>query len=442
MVRHPLSGRALAALGLAGTLLAGAAGLSACSSSGSSSGTPGSTSGTSGTSSGTSGPGTSSGSSSSGPIVIGGIDAAFNFPGTADGFQARIARFNAAGGIDGRKIQFVGVTDDQDSPSSELTDLQKLVQSDHVFAVAPMVDDVLSGAATTFLAQNNVPAVGYGVTQSWCNSQWMISVIGCNESPDGWETTALVKEVIQAAGIPASQIRVAIEGYDNAAAVQVSKTLGEVWQSLGTKIVLNEEQVPVTGAQSQAPFVQAIMASKPNIVFELLGSSPSIALAAALKQGGYSGIIYNGAAYEPAALKSQPSVAAALQGVLVTAPLPTEYDGTPAVTQELSDLKSIADAPDIELGTDVGYWSADLLIQLLEATKARGAALTPQNLVQTVQAGVTVKPAMAGGNGPLTWPLYADRPQACAALVRGAGTTYDLVEKFTCYNDIKVAASP
>jgi ABC-type branched-subunit amino acid transport system substrate-binding protein len=411
-------------LGLAATLLVGGAGLSACSSSGSSSGTSGS--------------GTSSGSGSSGPIVVGGLDASFNFPGTADGFQARIARFNAAGGIDGRKIQFVGVTDDQDSPSSELTDLQKLVQSDHVFAVAPLADDVVSGAVTTFLAQNKVAAIGYGDTQSWCNSQWMISLIGCNESPDGWETTALMKEVTQASGIPANQIRVAIEGYDNAAAVQVAKTLGEVWQRLGAKIVLNQEQVPVTGAQSQAPFVQAIMASKPNIVFELLGSSPSIALAAALKQGGYSGIIYNGASYEPSALKSQPSVASALKGVLVTTPLPTQYDGTPAVTQELSDLKSIGAAPDIELGTDISYWSADLLIQLLEATKARGAALTPQNVVQTIQAGITVKPAMAGGNGPLAWPMYADRPQPCAALVRGAGTTYDLIEKFTCYDNIKV----
>ena len=97
---------------------------------------------------------------SSAPIVVGGVDASFNFPGTEAGFQARVARFNKAGGIDGRKISFLGVTDDQDSASSELAAVQKLVQNNHVFAIAPFADDVLGGATTTFLAQNNPPMIG------------------------------------------------------------------------------------------------------------------------------------------------------------------------------------------------------------------------------------------------------------------------------------------
>ena len=74
----------------------------------------------------------------------------------------------------------------------------------------------------------------------------------------------------------------------------------------------------------------------------------------------------------------------------------------PAVKQELKDLKSIGAAPDIEIGTDIGYWSAQTFIQLLEATKARGAAITPADLAATVSKGITLKPALAGGDGPLT----------------------------------------
>jgi branched-chain amino acid transport system substrate-binding protein len=380
-------------------------------------------------------------STSSGPIVVGGVDAGFNFPGTATGFQAGIYRFNKAGGIDGRKIKFIGVQDDQDTPATETTDVQQLVESDHVFAVTPFADDVASTELTTFLGQNQTPVLGYGVEQAFCKSKWAISIIGCQQSFQGWETTASIRQIIQASKKPASQLKVAMEGYDSAPAVTVSQTLGEVWSKLGAKVVINQNNVPLTGAQSQAPFVQAILATDPNIVFEVTGSAAGIALAAALHAAGYHGIIYNGATYEPSAVKSQPSVASALTGVYTTNLLPTEYDGTPAVKQELKDLKSIGAAPDIEIGTAIGYWSAQTFIQLLQATKARGVAVTPANLAATVAKGITVKSTLAGGDGPLTWPTLSDQPEPCTSTVVGAGPTYKLFQKFTCYPNMKVATS-
>ena len=383
----------------------------------------------------------SASASTSGPIVVGGVDAGCNFPGTATGCEAGIYRFNKAGGIDGRKIKFDGVLDDQDSPASESTDVQQLVESDHVFAVTPFADDVASTQLTSFLGQNKTPVVGYGVEQAFCESKWAISVVGCQQSFQGWETTASIKQIIQASKLPAKKLKVAMEGYDSAPAVTVSQTLGEVWTTLGAKVVINQNNIPITGASSYAPFVQALLATNPNIVFEVTGSAAGVALAAALHAAGYHGIIYNGATYEPAALASEPSVASALKGVYTTNLLPTEYDGTPAVKQELKDLKSIGAAPDVEIGTAVGYWSAQLFIQLLQATKARGAALTPANLAETVAKGITIKPTLAGGNGPLTWPFLSDEPEPCNSTVFGAGTTYKLFQKFTCYNDIKVATS-
>jgi branched-chain amino acid transport system substrate-binding protein len=382
-----------------------------------------------------------SASEASGPIVVGGVDAGFNFPGTATGFQAGIYRFNKAGGIDGRKIKFLGVQDDQDTPASETTDVQQLVQSDHVFAVTPFADDVASTQLTSFLGQNQTPVIGYGVEQAFCENKWAISIIGCQQSFQGWETTASIKQITQASKKPASELKVAMEGYDSAPAVTVSQTLGEVWTKEGAKVVLNQNNVPLAGGESQAPFVQAILATDPNIVFEVTGSAAGIALAAALHAAGYKGIIYNGATYEPSAVASEPSVASALTGVYTTNLLPTEYDGTPAVKQELKDLKSIGAAPDIEIGTDIGYWSAQTFISLLEATKARGAAVTPADLAATVTKGITVKPALAGGDGPLTWPTLSDQPEPCTSTVVGAGTTYKLFQKFTCYPNEKVATS-
>jgi ABC-type branched-subunit amino acid transport system substrate-binding protein len=378
-------------------------------------------------------------SSSSGPIVVGGIDAGFNYPGTEIGFQARIARFNKAGGLGGRKIKFLGVSDDQDGPSAALADIQQLTESDHVFAIAPYADDVFSDTDLNVLSQTGTPVIGYGVTQTWCNSKWTISIIGCQQSTVGWEGTSSVQQIINASKMPASKLRVAMDGYNVNAAVQVTKTLGEVWTKLGAKVVLAANDLPLAGTSNYAPYVQKVLASNPNIVFTVTGGAVAVAYAAALKQAGYTGIVYNGSSYEPSALKTQPSVAAALKGVYVTNLMPTQYDGTPAVKQELRDQAAIGAPADIEIGTAVGYWSADLFIQLLQATKNRGVPVTPANFVATVAKGVTITPQLAGGNGPLSWPLLLNKPHPCTATVQGAGTTYRLFQKYTCYKVIKVA---
>lgn len=379
-------------------------------------------------------------SGSSGPIVVGGVDAGFNFPGTAQGFEARIARFNKAGGIDGRKIQFLGVTDDQDSPSTELSDIQSLVQDKHVFAVTPVADDVFSSTESTFLQQSKTPAIGDGTATGFCNADWAISINGCQESTAGYESSAQAHQIILAAKKPAKDLRIAMEGYDISSAQIVSKALGEVWQKLGAKVVLNDNNVPLTGTTSYAPYVQAILATHPNVVYEVTGSAAAIALSAALKAAGYDGIIYNGSTYVPSELKTQSSVAQALDGVYSNVLGPSGYDNSPAVKQELKDLKAIGAGSDVEVGTVAGYWSADMLIQLLQATKARGAALTPANVDQTAVQGFTLKPALSGGNGPVTYPAGFNRPMPCTSTVQAQGKTYKLTQKFTCYKDFKVQA--
>ena len=93
------------------------------------------------------------------------------------------------------------------------------------------------------------------------------------------------------------------------------------------------------------------------------------------------------------------------------------------------------------MGTAVGDSRDQLFIQLLQATKARGVAVTPANLAATVAKGITVKPTLSGGNGPLSWPTLSDQPQPCTSTVEGAGPTYNLFQKFTCYPNMKVATS-
>ena len=79
------------------------------------------------------------------PIIVGGDGDLAIAAGVAQGFEAGIVRFNKSGGLDGRKIEFLGVLDDGFSGQTNLTNAQKLVENDHVMAVAPMISEVTAG---------------------------------------------------------------------------------------------------------------------------------------------------------------------------------------------------------------------------------------------------------------------------------------------------------
>jgi Periplasmic binding protein len=136
--------------------------------------------------------GTATGQASGNAIVVGGLQDG-NFAGMDTGFKARIARFNAQGGIDGRKIQFVGVLNDADSLSADLSNAQTLVLKDHVFAVAPIADEVLNPASVQLFTQYSTPYIGWGLSPAWCNNNWGFPLAGCESTADYQNTSAFVQ---------------------------------------------------------------------------------------------------------------------------------------------------------------------------------------------------------------------------------------------------------
>ncbi|MGI3229114.1 ABC transporter substrate-binding protein [Streptomyces sp. GTA36] len=76
------------------------------------------------------------------------------------GAKARFDRANAEGGVNGRKIDYLGAEDDGQDPAKNLTAARKLVQQDKVFAIAPMSSTTFSGA--DFLQKQKVPTFGWG----------------------------------------------------------------------------------------------------------------------------------------------------------------------------------------------------------------------------------------------------------------------------------------
>lgn len=185
-------------------------------------------------------------------------------------------------------------------------------------------------------------------------------------------------------------------------------------------------------------YVSALVASHPNLVNLGAAFAQTVAIKAALRAAGFTGGTMDSYLYVPGLLASQPSVASAAQGEYVYVQFPPQEEQSPAVKQLSKDLVAIGQSATISEGDAIGYWSADVLIQMLQATAKAGNPLTGAGLERTVNAGFTYKGTLAGGIGSATFPHAEGYPVPCAALMQVNGTAYKVAVPFACYKDIKV----
>ena len=351
--------------------------------------------------------GTAAAATSNGPIVVGGDGDLAISAGVAQGFEAGIYRFNKAGGLDGRKIEFTGFLDDGFNPATNLSNAQELVQSKHVTAVVPFLSEVATGSTGSFLAENKTPFIGWSVNAAFEKEYpgWTVNV----DTPGG--------------------------SISNAALAGVAKYAG-------MKVVYQQAPVPAAGTTSYAPYASSLISSGANIVYEVLASAGATGLAAQLKADNYKGIIINGVTYFPGQLASQPNEESALNGVYVEDEFPADENDTPAVQQAEKDLKAVGQPPDLTSGVAVGYWSVIVFEQMLKATlKAEGdnpAKVTGATIDQTVTSGFTYTDPITGGIGSETFPAAESIPTGCGTLVKTTGATFKQVAPYQCLGAVNV----
>jgi ABC-type branched-subunit amino acid transport system substrate-binding protein len=388
--------------------------------------------------------GTAGAATSTTPIVVGGDGDLAISAGVAQGFEAGIYRFNKAGGLDGRKIEFTGFLDDAFSPATNLSNAQELVQSKHVLAVVPFSSQVATGSTGSFLATNRVPFIGWSVNAAFeVEPKWGLGINGNQGNPQV-QGLAGMEQALAATGNTKtpSKAKIAFIGVDTPGGSIANSALAGVAKYTGMNVVYQQAPVPAAGTTSYAPYASAIMSSGANIVYEVLASAGSIGLAAQLKADGYKGIIINGVTYLPGQLNSQPNEVAALNGVYVEDEFPADENNTPAVQQAEKDLKTVGAAPDLTSGTAVGYWSAIVFEQMLKATLKAEAGnpdkVTGATLEKTVTSGFTYTDPIAGGIGSETFPAAETIPTGCGTLVKTTGTTFKQIAPYQCLGAVNV----
>jgi len=368
-------------------------------------------------------------------IVVGGVAQLQFYDGVDVGAEARFERANREGGVHGRPIDFIGVEDDNADPQRNTTLVRELVQRDGVFAVVPVTSDTFPAASSDFLADQGVPYVGWGVNPGFCGAEWGYAFTGCLLNPDV-VNSSLVDPVLAAAGDDPGELRVAIQSGDNPQGHAGNDLYEAIIADRGAEVVYKASDLPpVDAPTSYAPWVQAILAAQPDIVYLSTNFPNEVGLAGALKAGGYEGITVGFTTYAPGLLQDQPNVAAAIEGHHINVQLPPQESESDAITQMQEDLEAIGASTDATFGVSQGYWQADLFIQILEAA---GPDATAEDIHDLMNDGFEYESALDGGLGPLSFPENLDVSAPCAALVQVVDGRYEVREPFSCYENLRV----
>jgi ABC-type branched-subunit amino acid transport system substrate-binding protein len=370
-------------------------------------------------------------------IRIGGVYDSSTFAGTPTGFMARVDRANRTHELGKYKIDVVGIEDDQTSSTTDLTDVQNLVERDNLFALGPVVTTGFAAASASVAVTHQVEYFGAGFVSAFCApNTWGVSMTGCiygGKYTSGENVLGLAK----ALGKPASQLTFAVAGLDIPEGVQSDSALVDAIKHYGGKVVFNQADVPLSGG-NYAAIVNQIEATKPDVVWANLGAQ-AIGFEAAAKASGYTGAITDAVLYAPGILKIA-SVASAINGTYKTTSTPL-FDGpSPWAKQLLKDyVSSGSSASAITFGGLYGYLTADLMIAVLKNAIAKNQ-LSGSGIHSLMTKGFTYTSPNAGSY-TYKYPFMFNAPYNCGAVVKVVGPAYQVAAPFTCYTTYLHAGS-
>jgi ABC-type branched-subunit amino acid transport system substrate-binding protein len=361
--------------------------------------------------------------------------------GYAEGLAAKFNAVNKAGGVNGRMINLLPCHDDASTAQTNVQQVQQVVSQNNAFAVFSASQAILPGS-TDFLNTNQVPFYGWGFLPGFCGTRWGFGFDGCLEGNAATKQQVehaaiqgnLADAIIKASGLKPSDVRLAVQSENTAAGKVGATQYTVIFKDRGAQIVYNENNFPTTPGTDVTPYVQAILASKPNIVeistpFEDVGR-----LAQGLKAAGYTGISFDFTNYIPGVLQSSAQLAQALQGEYVNTQFVPQEQNTAWTQQEVADLQASGQKPFITQGEAIAFAEAELFVEQLKAT---GQTLNTKTFDNAVNSGkFTSFAGLTGGPGVLKWPAAHVLAADCAAIAQIEGTNFNLKVPFACYNSL------
>ncbi|MBO0880675.1 MAG: ABC transporter substrate-binding protein [Mycobacterium sp.] len=336
-------------------------------------------------------------------------------------FKAVVAWKNANGGINGRKID-LDVLDDQSSPTTALANAKKLIQSDHVFAIAAL--DPNSVVAAQFLASAKIPVVTS--TSGTYGEDFIPNIFGAYGNATGKNpTTTTIPLVLKQLGVTdVGSFAVSVAESSVAAAQatnNAAKAIGMKADYLNTSIPLGQPDFTPQALAVKKSGVDGLvsdMDQNSNASLMQALRNNSVAVKAVILAAGYNKASFAGASK------------AAFQGTYAAvSQLPGESNN-PRVVQARQILKkygNISDPP--RLDESEGY---DVGSLLLEGLTVAGQNPTQASFVTNLGnqtswlGGLNIKPMNYKDPGP--WEnLNSGGQGLCSYTMKLEGDTFTQV---------------
>jgi branched-chain amino acid transport system substrate-binding protein len=371
-------------------------------------------------------------------ITVGGISQNEQFPGSdiKTGAEAAFATVNAKGGVAGRKINYVEGVDDQGSVSVDLTQVQRLVEQDQVFAIVPVLDPYFDESGPYLKAQK-VPFFGWAIDAAFCNNPYAFGFTGCIVPPPSVPTTgttwgALIDAYFKKNGSPsgAKGKTAAVISEDNATGISGATVIEAQVKKSGFKSVYLQHTLPAPPAVvgDYSPFVNAMLTSAngkaPDAIFLVTSVNNTEKLVQALPAAGYKGVLTNAVLYDPRAVGLTKDNFEFTQ-------FDTPVDTTnPAMNQIVANIKAVG-GPNVTItqGMLSAYFSADAFVKVLQKV---GKNLTPQTMAAAMKNFTYQIPSVIG---PTVYPTAQTQGSPCGTLIGSDGTNFSVAVKFSCYQD-------
>jgi branched-chain amino acid transport system substrate-binding protein len=361
-------------------------------------------------------------------IRVGGVFEGATFSGTQLGFMARVDRANKTHELGKYKIDVVGIEDDTGAATTDLTDVQNLIERENVFALAPVITTGFQQPSATFATAHQTEYFGAGFTAAFClPNTWGVSESGCGIGGKYVNVEGPLA-LSRATGIPISKFRVAFAGLATPDGATANAAYAAVVKHYGGKVVYNQASIPVSGG-NLAPIVNAIEATKPNVIWPVVGAQ-AIGFEAALTASGYSGAIVDSALYSPGLLKIA-SVASAINHTYHVASTPVLESGSPWVKQMEADYVSSGQSVSaVTFGGLYGYMTADLMVAAFKKAVSENK-LTGAGIHSIMQKGFTYTSPFKGGYS-YKYPFMFNAAGDCGSVVYVEGTVYQVKAPQVC----------
>lgn len=287
-----------------------------------------------------------------------------------DGDQLYINKINAAGGIHGRKIKLVQISDNGDSTKTKDA-VRQLVEQDNVFAVFQVCGSGASNVAESYLGPKGIPFVdpiggGAKFTDDSGKALPWLWMTQPNYGDEGHVLGNYAATTLNAK-------KVALLYEDDVLGLQQKTTLGEALTKYGASLVASVGYKATQTDFSSA--VQTLKAASPDLIVLNGLPGPTAKFVLAASQQGYKPSLGYVANY-PMADNSWPKVlGAAGEGIYVSG---YSSVNTPVGQQYLSLTSS---DPVFSAYKFYGYINTKLFVDALDKT---GSNLTRANLKQTL----------------------------------------------------------